>query len=203
VTVFTIGHSNLALEAFLDLVCSHGIGLLVDVRSSPYCRYAVHFNRESLQAALGGPGIEYLYLGNVLGGRPAGDEFYDDDGYVLYDRLAASPAFEEGIDRLAFEAGQRRAAILCGEEDPTHCHRRLLIGRVLAERGVTVLHLRGDGGAQTEEELARAEEHARTGGQKTLFELEEPPGWKSTRSVSPGKAPPSSSVSCAEPESVD
>jgi hypothetical protein len=38
---------------------------------------------------------------------------------------------------------------MCSEEDPSACHRRLLVGRVLAARGVTMHHIRGDGRVET------------------------------------------------------
>lgn len=203
VAVFTIGHSNLALELFLDLVCSHKIEVLADVRSSPYSQYAPQFNREPLGEALRGRGTDYLFVGDALGGRPPGDEYYDDRGRVLYDRVAASPAFQAGVDRVASVFRRRRGAVMCSEEDPSECHRRLLVGRVLAERGFAVFHVRGDGRVEEEVQLARAERQRKTGGQKTLFDLEDPPPWKSTRSVSPKRAQPSSSACSGEPGSVD
>ncbi len=203
IAVFTVGHSNLALELFLDLICSHQIQVVADVRSSPYSRYASQFNREPLGEALRGRGIDYLFLGDALGGRPPGDEFYDDQGRACYDRVAASPAFQQGIDRVAAVFRGRRGAVMCSEENPAACHRRLLVGRVLAERGFTLLHVRGDGRVEEETELARAEQQRKTGGQKTLFDLEEPPPWKSIRSVSPRKAQPSSSACSDGPGSAD
>ncbi len=188
VAVFTIGHSNLALEPFLDLVCSHQIKVLADVRSSPYSRYAPQFNRESLREASRGRGIDYLFLGDVLGGRPPEDEYYDEQGRVLYDRVAASPGFCEGIARVIRVFRPRRGALLCSEEDPAACHRRLLIGRVLGERDFEVFHVRGDGRVEEEAQLVRAERQRKTGGQKTLFELEDPAPWKSTQSVSPSNS---------------
>jgi uncharacterized protein (DUF488 family) len=201
--IWTIGHSNHPLATFLDLLARHRIAALVDVRSSPYSRYASQFNREAIQPALQRLGIQYLYLGDLLGGRTEDQRFYDDDGRVLYGELARSPAFRKGIERLLERLVQSRTAILCGEEDPTNCHRRLLVGRVLQERGVRVVHLRGDGRAQTEAELAAEEKFRKTKGQLSLFETEEPAPWKSTQSVSPKRAPPSSSAHCEGPESGD
>jgi uncharacterized protein (DUF488 family) len=201
-TVFTIGHSNHALDTFRGLLLQHGIEVLADVRSSPYSQYAPQFNRETLRAAITDEGIEYCFLGDALGGRPPGDDFYDDQGRVLYDRIAASPAFQRGLDRLVRTARNRRTAVLCSEEDPTDCHRRRLIGRVLLERQVPVIHLRGDGRAQTEEEVAREERMQHTGGQLTLFEVQEADSWRSTRSVSRAKPLPSSSEPSAGPESA-
>lgn len=183
-TLFTIGHSNHPFDALRALLLRHGIEGVADVRSSPYSQYAPQSNRETLRDSLQDVGIEYRFVGDALGGRPAGDGFYDDLGRVLYDRIAASAGFQDGIDRLIHWAERRRVALLCSEEDPTDCHRRRLIARVLRDRGVAVVHLRGDGRAETEEEVAREEERRKTGGQRTLFELEEADSWRSTRSVS-------------------
>ncbi len=190
VTIFTVGHSNYPIEVLLDLLKQHQIELIVDVRSSPYSGYASQFNRETIQASLLSQGIKYLFLGDIIGGRPRGDEFYDDRGYALYDRLAESSEFQRGIERLLDASRAHRTALLCGEEDPTECHRRLLIGRVLAGRGVAVLHIRGDGRIQSEEQIAKEEQFAKTKGQMSLFDLEDPPQWTSTQSASPKKKQP-------------
>jgi uncharacterized protein (DUF488 family) len=141
----------------VDLLQKHHVEVLVDVRSSPYSRYCPHFNKEMLQKSLQRMGIKFLYLGNILGGRPEGEDFYDDRGHVFYDYLEKSPTFQEGIERLLKGAEVYKVALLCGEEDPTHCHRRLLIGRVLMKHGVNVIHIRGDGHLQTEEDLSSKE----------------------------------------------
>ena len=212
-TVWTLGHSNHPLETFLDLLGQHQITLLLDVRSSPYSRYASHFNKEAICRSLKAQGVDYLFLGDLLGGIPsAGREdalsngredgqFYDPEGYVLYDRLAQSPQFQQGVERLLEKIGTARAVLMCGEEDPTDCHRRLLVGRVLGTRGVRVLHIRGDGQVQSEQEVAQQQWFRQTKGQLTLFDMEEPHQWKSTRSALPRKAPPSSSGPSSEPES--
>ena len=193
VTLFTIGHSNHPLETFLTLIGRHEVGLIVDVRSSPYSRYAAHFNREAIRSHLQANGIDYLFLGDPLGGRPRVERFYDHEGYVLYGLLAQSPSFLRGLERLGEVAADRRAALLCGEEDPTDCHRRRLLGRVLRQRGVAVLHIRGDGRLESEEEVARAERLRKTQGQLMLFDLAKGEPWRSTRPVCPGSRRPSDS----------
>jgi uncharacterized protein (DUF488 family) len=90
-------------------------------------------------------GIAYEFLGRELGGRPDGAEFYGADGVVDYTRRAKAPDFEAGIRRLLELAGERSAAILCAEEDPGRCHRRLLVTPALRRASVAVVHIRGDG----------------------------------------------------------
>jgi len=184
--VFTIGHSNVSQEAFIALLKSHDIQVLVDVRSAPYSKYVPYFNGDVLKPAAVAAGVKYLYLGRELGGRPSERHFYDPDGHVRYDLLAESPEFHEGVERLLHGIREHRVALMCNEEDPSECHRRLLVGRVLTERGVTVLHIRGDGRIQPEAELAETERNAapQVVQQEFAFAAKEKPKWKSTRSVS-------------------
>ena len=154
-TIYTVGHSNQPLERFLDLLARHGIQTLVDVRSAPYTHFATHFNRPDLSAAVALRGIRYRYLGAELGGRPEGDEYYGETGHVLYYKVAKAPFFLRGLDELLAEGRRARTAVMCSEEDPTNCHRRLLIGRVLGEQGAPVIHLRADDREQTPEEFTR------------------------------------------------
>ena len=193
-TIFTIGHSSQPIEAFVELLRANKIDVLADARSSPYSKYAPQFNAESVKAAAVAAGIKYVFMGHELGGKPAGSEFYDAAGYVLYSRLAQSPPFLAGITRVLNGIRTCRTAILCSEENPAECHRRLLVGRVLAERGVNVLHIRHDGSIQSEADILREEKAAKpNSGQLALFDIEDKPEWKSTRSVSPAKQPPNSS----------
>ncbi len=152
-SVFTIGHSNRAFTDFLGVLAAHEIELVVDVRSYPASRYAPQFNRKSLASALAANGIGYAFMGGELGGRPKEAEFYDAEGRVLYAKLALSQRFRDGLEGLETRLRQSRVAIMCSEENPVSCHRRLLVGRALQERGIETLHLRADGSAQAEGDL--------------------------------------------------
>lgn len=192
--VFTIGHSNHEEQAFLDLLLRHSIEVLADVRSQPYSKYTTQFNSDQIKQALAGAGINYVFLGRELGGRPDDAEFYDTEGHVRYDRVAESPLFRQGIERLEKGIQKFRVALMCSEENPAECHRNLLVGRVLVRHGVALVHIRGDGRLQTQSELDH-EAGRSDRQQKLLFdEMKEEP-WRSTRSVLPKPPPPSSSES--------
>jgi uncharacterized protein (DUF488 family) len=183
--VFTIGHSNHSAERFFGLLKGYGIEVVVDTRSHPYSRHAPRFNARALEAALARDGIGYLFLGGALGGRPEGEEYYDDNGHVDYALLGCSRPFLDGISRLEKEIRARTVALLCSEENPVRCHRRLLVGRALEELGFTLRHIRGDGSIQIEGET--------NGGQPVLFHDREARPRKSIRSVSRRKRRRSSS----------
>ena len=188
-TVYTIGHSSHSVELFTELLTKHTIQVLVDVRSAPYSRYAPQFDHDVLPRSLNPAGIKYLFLGRELGGRPNKPDYYDADGYVLYSRITTDTAFIEGIERLERGMPDFRIALMCGEEDPAHCHRRLLVTRVLMERGHEVLHIRGDGRIMPDEDVARESGKSLVNEQPALFAELDEDQWRSTASVSPKKAP--------------
>ena len=142
--VLTVGHSNHPLETFVSLLKQHGVTMLADVRSAPYSRFNPQFNRKALDASLLANGIAYLFLGHALGGRPEDRSCYE-DGRVRYDRLARTPLYREGIDQVVETAGVGCLALMCAEKEPLDCHRTLMVGRSLAERGAAVAHILADG----------------------------------------------------------
>jgi uncharacterized protein (DUF488 family) len=186
--VYTIGHSNHSLETFLNLLRASGIEVVVDIRSKPSSQVVPHFDRKPLENSLKMKGFKYLYLGKELGGKPDSKDFYDTEGHVLYSLIAKSTPFVQAIERLLKGIHKYRVVVLCGEENPLNCHRRLLVGKVLGNYDVNLLHIRGNGRVQSEEELldengSREKDEAQLG----LFETEENKEWKSIQSVLPRK----------------
>ena len=190
----TLGHSNHSIDEWLALVRQHAIEVVVDTRSSPYSKYVPQFDREQMQRSLEAAGVRYLFLGAELGGRPANPGYYDTTGRVVYSLLRKDAAFQAAIVRLETGMERFRIALLCGEEDPAHCHRRLLIGRVLVERGHEMAHIRGDGRIETEEAVAAQSGKPLVDSQPALFAELDEDKWRSTASVLPKKAPASSSA---------
>ena len=152
-SVWTIGHSNQSLAAFLELLRGEAIDVLVDVRSHPYSRFAPHFGRGRLEPALRARGIEYRFLGRELGGRPALDEHYDEEGHALYGPMSGTNDFRDAVASVLAEASAHRVALMCSEADPQGCHRRLLVGRILTERGAELRHILRDGAVSVEREV--------------------------------------------------
>ncbi|MGH6680811.1 MAG: DUF488 family protein [Bradyrhizobium sp.] len=159
-TIFSIGHSTHTYERFRELVRKAGVTATADVRTSPFSRHFPHFNRDALQSELRTDGIVYSFLGKELGGRPTGRQFYC-DGVADYERMARSPEFAQGLHRVLEGAQKYRVALMCSEHDPLDCHRCLLVGRALAERGVGVKHILADGAVvdhrDIEERLLKSE----------------------------------------------
>jgi uncharacterized protein (DUF488 family) len=148
--MLTIGHSRHPIERFLELLREGEVEVLVDVRSQPVSRFSPHFSRKPLERAVTEAGMRYLFLGELLGGRPSAPECYDAEGKLDYDLVEAQPFFQRGIERLLEGEAKFRVCLLCAEENPASCHRRLLVSRALWRRAVSVSHLRGSGAVERE-----------------------------------------------------
>ena len=177
--IWSIGHSNHPIEKFLQLLEAAEIASLVDVRSQPYSKYTSHFNKTPLTTSLTTVGISYEFMGDSLGGRPPETFMYDEQGYVLYGEMAKSERLRQGIEKLIALSSKKRTAMMCSEESPIDCHRRLLIARVVPE-DIEVVHLRADGSAISESDLTAKVDPPTA---PTLFALEEVKEWKSIRPV--------------------
>lgn len=141
--LYTIGHSNHTTEDFIRLLKLHEIKAVADVRSAPYSGRYPQFNKEALAANLQAAGIEYIFLGGRLGGRPNDSSCYE-NGKVNYQRLAGKEEFKQGLERLLLESSERRIAMMCAEKDPLHCHRTFLIARHIKQR-ISIRHILEDG----------------------------------------------------------
>jgi uncharacterized protein (DUF488 family) len=139
-----VGHSTHPIEHFIGLLRRHGIELLVDVRSTPFSRFNPQFNRASLSHSLASAGIRYEFLGEELGARSNDPGCYE-NGRVSYARLAATPLFRQGVERVRAAAETQRVAMMCAEREPLECHRTILITRELEREGERVTHILADG----------------------------------------------------------
>jgi uncharacterized protein (DUF488 family) len=169
--LFTIGHSNHAIEDFCALLERHAIALVADVRSTPYSRRNPHYNQSALEAALTARGIDYVFLGKELGARRNEPEAFDGD-VASYERIAGLPAFREGVRMVREFTTARRTALLCAERDPLDCHRAILVARHLrGELHDGIGHILADGALESQEDLEQrlaALFHSDTG-QRDLF----------------------------------
>lgn len=147
-TLWTLGHSNVSLEAFLDLARSFELRALADVRSFPASRRHPQFNREALAESLAAQGIDYRWFPG-LGGRrkPKADSPHHAwrvEGFRAYADYMETPEFEQALREFLEWADDRRTGFFCAERLWWQCHRRLLADR-LVTRGVAVRHITAPG----------------------------------------------------------
>lgn len=150
--IFSLGHSSLEFQRFLQLLTAAGVTAVADVRSSPYSGRFPWFSQREMKRSLKDGGVAYAFLGNELGGRPTAPELYR--GSVAdYEAMAKTDIFKSGIERLIEGKAKHRIAMVCSERDPLHCHRCLLVGRHLSKLNVQVTHLNFEGGRETQDEV--------------------------------------------------
>ena len=126
--LFTIGHSAHSWAHFIELLCKYDIQAVADVRSSPYSARFPHFNCQAVERNLKQSRIRYVFLGHELGARRTELQCYV-DGVALYERIADTPAFRLGLQRLNAGMQRYRLILLCAEQDPLECHRTILVCR--------------------------------------------------------------------------
>jgi len=144
-SLYTIGHSATQFPAFLAMLRRSEVNLLVDVRSKPQSLRFPHFDQVELERAVRVEGIDYVFLGEELGGRPEDPKAYGNDGIVDYEARRKSYGFRAGIERVVQELAKNDLVLMCSEEDPLNCHRFLMICPELVSLGLEPLHIRKGG----------------------------------------------------------
>jgi len=147
-TIHTIGHSTRTIEFFVNLLQSHDIGLVMDVRRWPASRRMPHFNRAALAESLKQNGIDYLWRGDLGGFRKPSPDSVNTAWRVATFRAYAdfmlTPEFERIMGEVEPITSAQRAALMCAEAVPWQCHRQLLADAFVV-RDWSVRHIMDNG----------------------------------------------------------
>jgi uncharacterized protein (DUF488 family) len=147
-SIFTIGHSNRTIDAFIGLLKGAGVELLADVRAYPASRYSPQFSKAPLTASLEAAGIAYRHM-PVLGGMRPDTRSDSPNGmwegaFRNYADYALTAPFRTGLDSLMALSRERTVSIMCAEADWHHCHRQIIADYLLAA-GIEVRHIVNSG----------------------------------------------------------
>lgn len=158
--IYSAGHSNRSLSAFLDMLRKYEIEQLVDVRSVPRSRYNPHFNKDFLEISLKENGISYLHIPGLGGFRRSASSGGSGTGSLKsgaavegsVKRHSSAPSFQGYIDymetdafrshieRLLSMGAEKRTLFMCAEADPRRCHRAFIADALICA-GAEVIHL--------------------------------------------------------------
>lgn len=127
--IWTMGYGSKDKKEVISMLKSNGIELVVDVRRWPTSKNE-DFKKEKLERWLKENGINYYWLGELLGGYRSGG----------FEKYIESQSFKEGMKKLLEIASKKRTCILCLEENPKACHRRF-IAEYLKLKGFEIIHI--------------------------------------------------------------
>ena len=137
--IYTIGYGGRAPSEFIELLSSHGIRMVVDVRLRPdrasMGSYALAKSPEKgIQSLLNRNGIGYVsavQLGNI---------FLDDHDWAAKYKELLHKAGDLLTQPLFAPDLSAPICLLCAEKDPAQCHRGL-IATFLECRGHATVHI--------------------------------------------------------------
>ena len=143
--IFTIGHSNYPVEKLIDMLKFYNINCVVDVRGTPYSKYNVQYNKDTIRNTLIKAGFVYIYMSKEFAAKRENKISYNKEGYSDFEKVIKEEDFKTGVKRL--ENGCKkgfRIALLGAMQDPIRCHRAILLGRELEHLGFTINHIMDD-----------------------------------------------------------
>ena len=126
--IFTIGFTKKSAEAFFTRLQYSGVKRLVDVRLNNVSQLAGFTKKNDLRYFTKAIcNIEYVHLLDLAPTSEILDAYKKDNGdWEVYERrfldLMRSRNIQETLSREILDG----ACLLCSEEKPQHCHRRLV-----------------------------------------------------------------------------
>jgi uncharacterized protein (DUF488 family) len=143
-TIFTVGHSTLPIERFVQLLKTYDIECLLDIRTVPKSRHNPQFNGDELRKSLAVADIGYRALPSLGGLRHARKDSsntgWRNKSFRGYADHMQTPEFQEGLHDLIETGSRARVAIMCAEAVPWRCHRSL-VADALNARGIPVAEI--------------------------------------------------------------
>ena len=144
--IYSMGHSNRSLQEFMSILSHYAVLAVIDVRSHPHSRANPHFNKEVLEYELPRSNIQYVWMGEGLGGfRPQRHEESPNTAWRIksfknYADYALTDAFSDALAELTSLATKQTVAVMCAEVLWTRCHRRIIADYLLT-LGWEVMHI--------------------------------------------------------------
>jgi hypothetical protein len=160
--IFTVGHSNRAIDDFLALLRESGIEAIVDVRRLPGSARYPQFDADTLASTLHAAGVDYRREESLTGRRgrirdvpQEVNAWWENRSFHNYADHALSAEFARGLAGLIEEGAGRPTAVMCSEAVWWRCHRRIIADHLLA-RELPVRHVLGAGNVAAAELSAGA-----------------------------------------------
>ena len=141
--LLTIGYEGCTIQDVLTALETAQVNLLIDVRAMPRSRKP-GFSKRQLAAGLDATGIPYLHLqglGTPKPGRDAVRAGHPEIMEAIFREHMTSDQAQAALSLAQALARETRACLLCFEQDPACCHRRIVAEMIAAQTGQEVVHL--------------------------------------------------------------
>lgn len=142
--MFTIGFTKKSAAQFFGSLRKAGVRRLVDVRLNNVSQLAGFTKRDDLRFfAKEVCGIEYVHMLNLAPTQGMLDDYKKHGGsWDTYEAQFRALLQQRAIERTVSRDDLDGACLLCSEEKPHHCHRRLVAEYLQASwSGLAVAHL--------------------------------------------------------------
>lgn len=142
--LFTIGFTKKSAEKFFELLRRPEIRRLVDVRLNNVSQLAGFAKKNDLQYFLKTIlGIEYEHIPSLAPTKSMLDEYKKGAGqWPEYERQFVALMQQRCIERTVRKDTMAGGCLLCSEDKPTRCHRRLVAEYLQQAWGdVDIVHL--------------------------------------------------------------
>ena len=126
--IYTIGFTKKSAETFFTKLQGAGVARLADIRLNNVSQLAGFTKRDDLRYFVRAIcGIDYIHLPELAPTQQIMDEYKKNNGdWNVFERnftgLMAERQIEKNVKRELLDGG----CLLCSEDKPAHCHRRLV-----------------------------------------------------------------------------
>jgi len=142
--IFTIGFTKTSAELFFTRLQKAGVHSLVDVRLKNVSQLAGFAKKEDLQYFLRAIcGVGYLHRPELAPTEDMLDSYKKQGGdWAVYEQRFLDLITSRRIEEIVPRESLAGACLLCSEDKPHHCHRRLVVEYLKKKWGdVEITHL--------------------------------------------------------------
>ena len=142
--LFTIGFTKKSAEMFFKKLCDSGVKRVIDIRLNNVSQLAGFAKKDDLSYFLKTIcAIEYVHVPDLAPTQDILDEYKKHKGdWSIYEKKFMELIIKRGIENKLSRELFDNACLLCSEDKPHHCHRRLVAEYLKSKWGdIEITHI--------------------------------------------------------------